>query len=515
MIGVIQYGSVILDVTRVNSATRKTILSDDGVDRLYVEHTINVDTILNPEATSYASLGGHDGQFPIPGNAFAARTDKVITDYLSVPRRPLKMYGIENNGQRVVYLESPPLSPSGNLPSDAKNGPIVLVNTIKEIFGAKTWLLNLTIQTWISGCYDKTTPIISNRWDRHVSIDENFRATSTTRGVAVFDVGRLWKAGQSPDDYRSVLFFPPPDNFSRVGINVTVSSDNTRAEYTVVDAENDKNLGVNSPATKLSLNVTNWMNQGSAGHAVAQSAPSLWQTGWSIASAGFRLDTWGAANAAMGSTTTIAGNMQRELPRYHAHAKCRAEGPRTSSRRDLANLAIALCFNAVGEPNFLNSASRQEIIIGQDRSTHQNVVEVDVSFDWEYATIVQTLGVVGPIGPIAATLGFFAGAALGNDAAGLNFFAKYFPENENREGNAAAGTTNFNLTKNPIGNKPVGTGTFLDDKNSRASGYLKHLVVQGLLGNQCAVPSDPRWDKDPPTTTTVARFNVPFLPSAD
>ena len=548
MIGKIQYGDVILDVSKVNDVRRDVCLSDDGVDYLYTATTIDVTCTLNPNATSFANL---IGAAPVAGRAFAGRTDRVLQDYLSTPRRTLIMWAYDADGRKVVYLQSPPSGNAGRrariLESDAKNGPICKVLAVNgaDVHGGKTWMLHLIFQTWINNCYDKESPILSHRWERNVDYDEQYRAIVTTRGKVVFHVGRLWNNQQSPDHYRQQFFQPPPANFAREHVSVDVASDNTTATYTVVDGERFFSLGATSPAVKLEATLMTMVEHGTLGNAMANAAPQVSNSLFGMAQNAFpSILTFSPSQVighGMSGISAMAGSVASNLPTYTASISVRAHGAKNSQRKELYKLCLAVAFARIGEPTFFSRANRISTRVTQ--KLDDTFVEVNMSIGWYAHTLVQLTGVLGGYPAMLASFG--VGALT--DAQRKSFLDSYFSDvsDRNINGNDTAIRSNVGLgglpeelqslrftaggvdqgflkliTQDPsVGNRPMNQPSKTDAPqpdiaNSRGIGYTRVLMAQALLGDLCTIPPMPgQWDAAGIRNPTVPVLNVPFLPN--
>lgn len=529
MIGIVKYGDIQLECIRVNEVRRDVMLSPDNVDYYCTQVTVNLTAVWNPNATSYASLVGG---VPQVGMAGAGRTDRMLFDYLSQPRRKLLMWTYDLDGSRRTYLESPPNSGRGTLPSDVKNGPICKVFSVTETFGVKTFDVNLSFTTWINNCYDKTSPIISHRWETYIDYDEDHFQITTTRGTCLFNVGRLWMAGQTPDMYREQLFTAPHPNFARDHVNVQISSDNTQATYTVVDRERPFNLGSHSPATRLEATLTTWVGHGSAMQAIANSAPSIHQHHMQMAATAPLLAigpagvaAWGvnAFRGMFGVGSTVLGNTVAELPKYYANIKVRAHGGRTTRRYDLAKLCLALAHSWLGRPTFFNLANKTEIILTQDVAG--KFVELDMTLRWSDSIIPQLAGIAGP----AASLGAILGSALTINGKVSRFLTGFYADNPGEISEAPFSENlarmendpTLNLTQQGIYNRPMNTGQespvqavnlSTPYRDSRGPGSLQYVLTQALLGQCETPPPPPDLIYGQPTTPRDGIFTVPTVP---
>lgn len=558
MIGKIMYGAVTLDLSKINDVVRTPIFDDSGTDYVCTQHDVDVICTLNSEATSYINLVNN---VPQAGKAYAGRTDRILSDYLSTPRRVLKMWAYDFDGSRVTYLESPPQGQGrvGALPSDVRNGPKCTVFAVHgaDVHGAKTWVLHLRFTTWINNCLDGSSPILSHRWERNVDYDDQYRAIATTRGTVIFNVGRLWGSGFSPDHFRSQFFQPPADNMARAHVNVQIAADNCTAHYTVVDGERFASLGTTNPldaskphpATNLEADLQTWYTQGSAYAALAQTAPVIWNEALQAVGPGGLVDFLWRPFAAGGRVgVALAGNLQSQLPTYFTKISVRAHGARNSARGDLAKLCFAVAFSRLGNPSFFSMANRSEFVMMQ--RLHDSYVELSMTLSFKDQIFTQLAGIAGPPGAIGAALGLL----LANDN-GRRYMEAYFPVQnaaDDPTGNntyvrppdhalplnlagellqelrdaaaniraAVANPPDFPpgpplLSNKPIGNHPMNNNPAQGGAtHNRGIGYMKALITQALLG-QCPTIPLPTWDGNLPASASapsVPAVNVPLLP---
>lgn len=524
MIGTIKYGDVQLEITRINDVRSDVVMSNDGVDRTCTQVTVDMNCIFSPSATSYFGVNGF-----LPssgGDAHAGQTYRALFDYLSEPRRVLKMWTLNQSGQRVTFLESPATLNGRPLPSDFRHGPICKVFNIVETFGIKTYDIHLQFVTWVNNCYDGDSPIVSHRWETYIDYNEDHFQTTTRRGTTVFNVGRLFQANLSPDHFREQMFMPVARNFTRRHVNVQVASDCSQANWTTIDVEEPFNLGTGSPATRLEANLTTWVQHGSFGNALGEAAPQInnnltpswWELGVSLvpgvgpwAAAGM----WGFRNS-MNSGAAVLGAAAGQLPHYYASITVRAHGGRTSRRFDLGNLCFALAHTWLGRPTFFNLATNTEVILTQDVAG--KFVELRLTMRWSDSILPRLAGIAGPVG----SLGAIAGTVLSADSRANSFLSSFFcnpdggPFSENEA--AMENIPTLNLTQQAIGNRPINTGQGGAGQpvnlntpylNSRGPGDLEYILVAALHG-QCEPPALPgRGQGFPPVVPSDGRFTVP------
>jgi hypothetical protein len=402
-------------------------------------------------------------------------------------------------GDRVVWLESPPPDAPGGAnvkaPADAKNGPICSVNRIMEMDGPKTWLVNVQFTTWVNNCNENTSPILSHRWEQGIDTDQDGFAIITRRGTVVFNAGRLYGADQSPDFYHGQFFQAPPPNFAREKVNVTVASDNSKAEYTVVDRERVFNLGWDSPATRVEATLTTYWVQGSLMNVAADMAAGAPMTGGEIAGmwggvATFGMSSaWAAQSYVRRQVGSAAASTVQQLPKYRATFDGQAWGGRTSTRKRLYQLLLGIAMRRIGPPDFFNRAGTTSVIVSQDCMTKH--VRIQMTFEWSDRTIVQLFGAFGQAGALGATFGVaYQIGANPNDP--IDWLAEQEEDMLNLKPSTApnaVGDPTLNVTQRPIGNRQLNPSS-IESRNSRGPGFYQYMITQALLG-QCETPPMP------------------------
>lgn len=165
------------------------------------------------------------------------------------------------NGQPITIgpngLPINPLNPAGGFipvisdleqyPCDAANGPTPLHCNVVEVKGTKTFLVDWAIESYVNESYrfqssQSLSALLSHLWTVEEDLDQDFFATRTITGHAIFRSDRLLALGTAPDDYRAWLFHPVQKNFKRNVQQVIPSSDGLRLDYVLVDRENAFNL---------------------------------------------------------------------------------------------------------------------------------------------------------------------------------------------------------------------------------------------------------------------------------
>lgn len=506
MIGYCEYGAVRLELLKTERVQHEPKMTDDGTDRVTTRVDFNVTAWWNPSATAYASLVAG---VPKEGVAFAGQTDAILSEYLGTPRRKLRIYTLDSNGNRLMYLESPP----GKLDGDACNGPFVTVWGIKELFGVRTFEVFLTFTTYMGDCLDKITPILAHRWEKTVDIDERHAQTIVTRGTVHFHAGRLASARQSGDWYRSQFFVAPSKNFARKHVNIDLDSSGTRVDYMIVDVEQQMSLGEDSPACLFTASLTSWFTQGSLPNAMAGQAPAIGQDLMEVGGNWWYTGLRGLFNRAANRTLAIGGAVTGELPKYFCNVRCRAEGDIKSLRYNLMKFCMAISYGRIGKPSFLAGAHRSEIAITQGLDDF--TIETEVTYRWSEDILTRLWSGPGPVAALSANLGLI----LTNDN-GNRFFNSFFPDDDNFENGRLVGeplpdgmenSETFNLTTNlTVGNRPINV-QLLQDKDSRGPGFSRYLMIQALKGEPCDETPMPGIQDSIRGAQQVPSVNAPIL----
>jgi hypothetical protein len=269
-----------------------------GPDYLWTVHRIRVRGVYNPEINAFTfpgqtpDTGGSAYQFPtgvlnLPANAipvtnpvtgalrFAALTSAsffppfppaplplgpptmnrttfpVFTD-LALKHKMMQPRGVfvcaAGNTPMVVaptINAGPLLTATGAATAagfaaqtDAHNGPVPLSCDVVQISGIKSFLVDFAVECYLNESYlYASTPsvLLSHRWERTETIDQDFYSTIITTGTARFRSDRILYSGTVPDDFRGYLFHPVPPRCQRVAVDVTASEDGTALAYRLVD----------------------------------------------------------------------------------------------------------------------------------------------------------------------------------------------------------------------------------------------------------------------------------------
>jgi hypothetical protein len=223
----LSYNGVSMQVVTVVSWKMEPVYTDGGEDALYTHHVLHVRGILAPA--------------PLPIQAASAIP--TIKQALLTPRKTLS-YALGG----VVLLQSPSLV---GAVVDAKNGPHPIACNIVDIRGPASAIIEFVIETWVVDCSSGPSALLGQRWEMSEDLDELFYSTRTINGYAVFRTDALLTSGNNPDYFRARLFHPIPDGYKRVGVDVSVSEDNTRVSYQITDEQQTLSLGQTNPVAKI------------------------------------------------------------------------------------------------------------------------------------------------------------------------------------------------------------------------------------------------------------------------
>ncbi len=270
--------SIVLTRCNILNYQREPIFH--GPDYIYTRHALRIRALFNPgvnawalspQFTSYAapsaiiqgmgynvSIVQRDtgpvtlvartmGNNNVPGatlpyesaGSVAPVTDVAIRHWLSRPRQ-----------QIVLIVGGVPLLVSPNLVSnnnatrpgmDVKGGPFLTANDVAHISGGKSFLVDLSIETFINefGIFGVSPNLLlSHRWSVSEDIDQDYYSVRMIRGQAHFRRDRLNFLGSAADEFRSYLVHPlPGPGWKRVAAHFEPADDDTSFSYTLIDKE--------------------------------------------------------------------------------------------------------------------------------------------------------------------------------------------------------------------------------------------------------------------------------------
>lgn len=410
----IEYNGVKLEVLRVWDYRKEPLYN--GPDYLYTRHQLFVRALYNPEAMAYDLQP--QGQVFVPVAAKGKRTQAALTDIairhaLTQPRKRL-LWSIPDlvNGGDIRILRSPTIDRGVNkeYECDAANGPFPRLVDVVAVKGAKTFLVDFAIETFINECdlyvYSPST-ILSDRWTMSEEYDQDFFTIRTTRGHIVFRTDRLLALGFVADDFRDYfLQLDVPPNFKRDRVSVAVAEDGSSADYVIVDRERAINV-VAKGVTRIELIFGNHFRYGGVENAawdIAQGfAQAVTEAQKAAASASNVPIVGPVQGEAMGTTVgipalvnVVIGAARNNLPRLDDSLIVRVWGDPTSTRKQLID-AIEICMMKI-----MASLNVGDLAAQVNKAVSKYVTDPAI------AKIVTTL--TGPIGSFVTNV--FGTAAL-------------------------------------------------------------------------------------------------------
>ena len=238
------YNGVELKITRTKLHTEQPVYSDDGTELLWIKVTLDVEGVLNPQATSINPYthSPTSGQYP-------AETWQAIHAALMAPRGQL-IYQVGEGGEDIVR------SPLPGAATDANNGPHPVGATVRMLGESRTWFVGHQIECFLPACsdgYADLGPIVSNRFNRAHSVDEERLTTIQTRGITHFRSDVLFDLGVAADHFRARVIPAVPLGFRRSALHVEVNPAGNVLSWACVDremhyalgrADDPRNLGV-------------------------------------------------------------------------------------------------------------------------------------------------------------------------------------------------------------------------------------------------------------------------------
>lgn len=243
----------------------RAVYTDDGADYLFTHFLITLQCYVNEQAT---------------GNAAPAAAIPALRSKLMQNRGHLQIIV----GSQLI-LESPlTVVPNALAQCDANNGPHPISFNLIELDGFTTAICVYQLETWLVDVGKHAGSLIGHRWRMSVDYDDQFMATRTVDGYAIFRKDFLINNQRVPDDFRQYLLHPIPDNFLRKPPSVSVDEAGCRVDYKIVDEEQWLNLGQENPVVKIKGSISNGFN-----------AQGGWLTGALLGQQfkTFRVQAWG------------------------------------------------------------------------------------------------------------------------------------------------------------------------------------------------------------------------------
>lgn len=271
------YNNIGLELLKTNSVDRKVKYSDDETEYVHTEFTINVTAAYNPAqgATTYSF--GNPPQY-VPGN-LPMETDSAIRHFLMQPRKYL-IY--QEGGIDILIIEA--IDEFGNA-IDAYNGPIPMSCTITRIAGVSLFYVNYVVKCFVIECPEGTDcqnpatccALVSSRYARSEQLDDQYRSTLITNGIAYFRSDILDQMGVDADYFRSFLIPPQANGYKRVNVQFSIAANGLMVEWTTYDREQFVDLGsIDRSGTAASVGITDMELRYSARSALGNSgAPKI------------------------------------------------------------------------------------------------------------------------------------------------------------------------------------------------------------------------------------------------
>lgn len=206
----IRYGSVQLQLVKMNTFAQEAIYTDDGKDYIYTKFTVDAMCLVSSDI--YGS-----------NPADVIRSLRAAT--LAAPRQRLTVWLGPNEGNYLIDSPAP----------DAAGYPRVLLCDLVGISGYRTVTVRIVFESYQRDCNPSTdgTAYLSHRWSVTHSLDQEWRCTRTIDGTIIARAGAV----QSADDLRELCFAAQPRRFRWIGGDFRCSSDGLRLDYTVRDKE--------------------------------------------------------------------------------------------------------------------------------------------------------------------------------------------------------------------------------------------------------------------------------------
>lgn len=467
----LSYRGISMDIVHARQIAREAVFSEDRTTYLYTRWAFDVDCVWNPGDVAWVAGGPAAGTSP-------TITDAAVRHLLMQPRGEL-IFTVGTGGAAETLLRCP--APPATI--DLENGPRVEACTVQAIHGSKTFAISLRITCAINECpsQGETVVLLSHRWRRYASIDQDYYTTITTEGEAVFRADELVRLGRFPAEYRADLLHNVPTNFKRQTQDVMPSEDGTRLRYRTVDRELPYSLGSTSPATRVEAYVT-------IGHGAPSMISALLDEALDAPTTLASVFSTELFTLAPTMARRAAALIRRTTPKYNQHILIRLWGDKQSSRLRLTALGLAIMLNHVAPGGMMLS---YDIAITHDIAgrfvevTHNRHSGMEAAL----ATAPVVAGAANFHDHASATLPFGIGlggiARNSGTAIAASWFRNFGDPNFVVADTAGATDPRLGWATNaempgPSGSPPPGYGTFLG-----------HLANQ-TLSAACTIPPRPQ-----------------------
>ena len=323
---IITYGPVTFQQVRTVEMAMRRVPDPSGLDELYREVTLGFFSVWSPFATASNAR-----------NAAAAPFDPLgltINTLKSVLTRDRQQLAVKT-GDGFTVFQAPLAAPVGGvLPCDPSGGPYVEDCRVTAVEGDVTAIVYLRLRFAYN---DSNNDCTSHRWTVRSETDgESYLTTRFVEGRAIFRLDKMLATNPStvPDQFRRVLFMPPPTGFIRKNVKAIATPDGAQLAYSYEDRQVRLSLGSKSPVTKIEGDATagvDWPFSEIKG--ALKHAGKLWNGMWDYVKHGVS-----------GDAATIFAGL---IPTAKARAVCRVYGS-VNPKADftsLSNTAIAVCMD--------------------------------------------------------------------------------------------------------------------------------------------------------------------------
>ncbi len=257
---------------------------------------------------------------------------------------PTDILGADSAGNPVAYQ------------FDCNNGPTPIALDVVEIKGERTYLIDWTVECAVNECFLFKTSrtlsaLLSQRWTMEEDLDQDFFATRTIKGHAIFRSDRLQVLGAKADDYRAWLFHGVQNNFKRTVQQVLISEDGLRLDYVLIDRETPFNLVpsvVGLGVTRIEAFYTNGFSRGVGTEEFGLRAGRLGLEAFALVGLGAFNDPFIGARRAIDLGLNAFDVYLDNVPRFTQQLVCRVWGNRASTRATMLPVAINVMSSRIG-----------------------------------------------------------------------------------------------------------------------------------------------------------------------
>lgn len=221
-------------LTKTVSFKQETIYDESNTDKLYTKINLVVQGVMN---------------YCIDGNNPPV-TIAHIREQMLTPRQHL-IYTL--NSQTMVN------SPFNGAIRDENNGPKPIRFDVIQLGGGSTLIVEFEVETWINECSagQNANQVLSNRWEMKHAIGKDYLSSRMISGTLVMSGFMNNNANYSPDNYRHLIFPDIPGGWKRDVVDVSVSADNLKLTYQVVD--NELHIAMPRPIVDIDMSYRqNW-----------------------------------------------------------------------------------------------------------------------------------------------------------------------------------------------------------------------------------------------------------------